>query len=136
MPLSEQKIIYKLIVERMNTIENLRDSIDFNNLSYHDKGPTANVIFNNFIDRVTLFDEIKSSRIKLDDKKKKRILNRNSKIRIEKKVDMQGNAIKNIMKLYNAEDYVIKFFEDYFTMINNNTYDATHGLGLKTLNCQ
>ena len=56
MPLSEQKIIYKLIVERMNIIENLHNSIDFNNLSYHDKGPTANVTFNNFID-VQLFLE-------------------------------------------------------------------------------
>ena len=55
MPLSEQKIIYKLIVERMNTIENLHNSIDFNNLSYHDKGPAANVSFNNFIDGATLF---------------------------------------------------------------------------------
>ena len=39
----------------MNTIENLHNSIDFNNLSYHDKGPTANVSFNNFIDGATLF---------------------------------------------------------------------------------
>ena len=69
-------------------------------------------------------------------KKSKWVLNQNSNIRIEKKADIQGNSIKNITKLCNAEDYVIKLFEDYFTMINNNTYDATHGIGLKTLNCQ
>ena len=36
-------------------------------LAYYQKGPTVNVDFNNFIEAVNSFDEIKSSRMKLAD---------------------------------------------------------------------
>ena len=37
----------------MKTKEKLHNSIDFNTLTYHDKGPTASVDFNDFIDVTT-----------------------------------------------------------------------------------
>ena len=43
----------------MITIETLHNSIEFKDLTYHKKGPTANVNLNNFIDKATLYDEIK-----------------------------------------------------------------------------
>ena len=49
----------------MNTIEKLNHSIDFQNLTYYYKGSTTNVNYNDFINVATLFDEIKSNRIKL-----------------------------------------------------------------------
>ena len=54
----------------MNVTEKLCDHIDFENLIYHYKGPNANVKFNAFIDVTTLFDQIKSIRIKLDNTEK------------------------------------------------------------------
>ena len=54
----------------MNVTEKLCDHIDFENLIYHYKGPNANVKFNGFIDVMTLFDQIKSIRIKLDNTEK------------------------------------------------------------------
>ena len=47
------------------------NSISCNNLTYHYKGPMANVNFNNLIDAATLFHEIKSKIIKLADMEKK-----------------------------------------------------------------
>ena len=40
---------------------------------YHYKGPTANVDFIDFIDAATIFDEIKSNKIKLADAEKNQI---------------------------------------------------------------
>ena len=135
LPVSEQKKNYKLVVERMNAIEKLQNRIHFNNLSHHYKGPTANVSLNNFIDAAILFDEIKSSRIELEDEKRNPMdfESKLSNIRIGgKKSDKQDSPINNITNLYNAKDYVIKFFEDCSTMMHNARYDATHGKGLKT----
>ena len=54
----------------MEKIEKLHNRFDFNNLTYHYKGPTTNVDFNNFVDAATHFDEKISNRIKLDDAQK------------------------------------------------------------------
>ena len=70
-PLDKQKeIFFKLVPERIESIEKLDNSIDFDNLTYHYKCPTANVDFNKFIDAATLFNKIKSKRIKLADAEK------------------------------------------------------------------
>ena len=92
-----------LVAERMETIEKLHNNTDFNNLTYHYKGPTANVDFNNFIDVATLFDEIKSKRRKLVDGEKNQMdfESKLSSTRIGgKKSDKQKNAIKNITNFY------------------------------------
>ena len=57
----------------METIEKLQKSIDFENLVYYYKGPTANVDFNHFIDAETYFHEIDFKRIKLFDVEKNQI---------------------------------------------------------------
>ena len=51
----------------METMEKLHNSIDFNNLTYHNMGPIANVNFDYFIDATTFLDKIKSTRINLAD---------------------------------------------------------------------
>ena len=65
-----------------------------------------------------------------------------SSIRIGgKKWDKQKNEIKNI-NLYDVRDKLnnfikiikaIKFYKDYYSMIFNAGYEATHGKGLKIL---
>ena len=65
LPLDKQKeVFHKLVAERMETIEKLNNSIVISNLTYHYKSLAANVDCNNFIDAATIFNEIKSKRIK------------------------------------------------------------------------
>ena len=49
----------------MDKVKKLYNSIDFNNLTYHVKGQTKDINFEDFSDVATLFDE--SKRIKLAD---------------------------------------------------------------------
>ena len=72
------KIVYrlinrknKLVTERMETIEKLHNSIDFNSLTYY-KCYIANINYDDFIDTATFFKKRNSNGIKLvDDKKNK-----------------------------------------------------------------
>ena len=99
----------------MDTIEKLHNSTDFNNLTYHYKGPKAKVDLNNFIDVAILFDEIKSKRIKSANAKKIKwnFKSRLSNMRIGvKKLDKQENEIKNITNFLDAHVKVIKFYKD------------------------
>ena len=71
LPLDKQKeIFYRLVTERMEAIEKLHNSINFNNLTYHYMGSIANLSFDDFIDETTLFDKTKSKRVKLADVEK------------------------------------------------------------------
>ena len=40
---------------------------------------------------------------------------------------------QNITNIYDAQNEVIKFHKDYFSMIFNTVYDAKHGKWLKIL---
>ena len=57
------------------------NSVNFQNLAYHFKGPTKGIDSNDFIDAKTLFKDIKSKKITFEDvektKNKKWNLNRN-----------------------------------------------------------
>lgn len=44
--------------KRKEATQKLHNSIDFNNLKYNNKIPTANADFKKYIDAGTLFDEI------------------------------------------------------------------------------
>ena len=57
----------------MKTIEKLQNSVDFNNLIFHYKCPIANLDFNDFVDTATLFGEIRSDEIKLDEAEKNKM---------------------------------------------------------------
>ena len=94
--------------KEQNAIEKVHNSINFNKLSYHYRDPTADINFDNFIDAITLFNEIKSTRIKLNRAKKENLMDFKSKlsdIRIgDRKSDKQNSEIKSTTNLYNAQD--------------------------------
>ena len=70
-PLSKKKeTFFKFLLERMETIEKLNNSFDFDNLMYHYKDTAAIEDFNDFVDTATLFGEIKSDEIKPDKEEK------------------------------------------------------------------
>ena len=120
----------------MDTMEKLHNITDYKNLAYYQKGSTVNVDFNNFIEAVTFFDEIKSSRMKLADADKNQMefKSKLSHIRIGgEKSDKQENEIRNTANLYHARKEVIKLFKGYPTMMPNARYDATHEKEIKII---
>ena len=65
-PLDKKKEIFcNLVAERTGEIESLHNSVNFQNLIYHFKGPTKEIDFNDLIDAETLFDDIKSKKNKI-----------------------------------------------------------------------
>ena len=54
-------------MERTGEIEKLHNSVNFENLICYFKGPTKNIVFNDIIDAETLFDDIKSKKIRFED---------------------------------------------------------------------
>ena len=54
-------------MEKTGEIEKLHNSVNFQNLIYHFKGPTKDIDFNDFIDAETLFDDIRSTKIRFED---------------------------------------------------------------------
>ena len=64
--ISKKETFYNPVAERTGEIENLHNSVNFHNLVYHFKGPIKNINFNDFIDIETLFDDIKSKKIRFE----------------------------------------------------------------------
>ena len=51
LPSDKQKEIFcKIVGERLEAIQNLHNTIDFNNLAFYYKGPIANVNIDDFVD--------------------------------------------------------------------------------------
>ena len=67
-PLENQReIFYNVIAERTGEFEKSHNSVTFQNLVYHFKGPTRNIDFNDFIYPETLSNDIKSKKIRFED---------------------------------------------------------------------
>ena len=48
----------------MKQMKKLHDSVDLKHLAYYYKGKTADVNFNDFIDAKTLYDKLKSNKVR------------------------------------------------------------------------
>ena len=120
--LLDSKKKYSIILLRKKTgeIEKLHNSVNFQNLIYHFKGPTKDIDFNDFTDAETLFDDIKSKKIRLEDAEKNQ-MEFESKLRSGRiggnKAHKQLIETENIAEFYKLRDKVIKFYHDYFKMI-------------------
>ena len=81
------KIIFNtLIEERKKMMNELYDSIDYNNLKFEYVGPTKGVSFYEYMDSKDLFNAIKNFQIKLSEAKNKdEFLNKLNNIKIGKK---------------------------------------------------
>ena len=117
----------------------LYDSIDYNNLKFEYVGPTNDVSFYEYKDSKELFNAIKNNQIKFSEVKNKQneFLNKLSNIKIGKKTIEQKETINNLEKFYLSREEVINFFRDYIEMLSDANYDAkqneTEGKGLKIL---
>ena len=89
----------------------LYDSVDYNNLKSEYVGPNKVVSFYEYMDSKELFNKIKNSQIKFSEVKNKQneFLNKLSNIKIGKKTTEQKEVINNIEKFYNSREEVINF---------------------------
>ena len=63
-------MLYNLVVERTGKTGKLHNSVNFQKLIYHFMGHSKYIDFNDFIDAGTLFDDIKSKKIRFEDVEK------------------------------------------------------------------
>ena len=94
--------------------------------------------FNQFDNVFSLLDKIRDDKISLTDVKNdqenlKSDLNEIKKGSKKHRSKEQKNALHNIEMLYNARNAVIKFYDDYSSMVSQAKIKATKGTGLKIL---
>ena len=102
---SKAKVIFNdLINKRKKIVNELYDSVDYNNLKFEFVGPTKDVSFYEYRDSNELFNAIKNSHIKFNHAKNKQnvFLNKLNKVKMgKKKTAKQKEVIKNLNKFYN-----------------------------------
>ena len=94
---SRATIIFNdLINKRKELMNELYDSVDYNNLNFEYVGPTKDVSFYEYMDSKELFNAIENSQIKVSETKNKQneFLNKLSTIEISKKTPEQKEVIK------------------------------------------
>ena len=132
-------IFNDLINIRKELMNELYDSVDYNNLKFEYLGPTEDVSFYGYRDSKELFDAIKNIQIKFSDARNRQneFLNKLNNVKIGKKITKQNGVINNLEKFYKSREEVINFFRDYVEMLSDANYNAkqneTKGKGLKIL---
>ena len=79
-----------------------------------------------FIDAETLFDDIKSKKVGIEDLEKKRTEFESKLISVRiggNKSKKQLSEIENITKFYKSQEEVNKYYNDYLEMVHKDTYD-------------
>ena len=94
--------------------------------------------FNQFDNVFSLLDKIRDDKISLTDVKNdqenlKSDLNEIKKGSKKHRSKEKKNTLHNIEMLYNARNEVIKFYDDYSSMVSQAKIKATKGTGLKIL---
>ena len=91
----------------------LYDSVDYNNLKFYYMGNTKNVNFYEYKDSKELFNATKNNQIKVSEVKNKQneFLNKLSNIKIGKKTIEQKETINNLEKFIILEKKLLIFLE-------------------------
>ena len=121
------KIIFnKLIEERKKMMNELYDSVDYNNLKFEYVGPTKNVSFYEYIDSKNLFNAIKNFQVKFGAAKNKQdeFLNKLNNMKIGKKTIKQKETINNLVKFYKSREEIINFFTDCVEILSDANLNA------------
>ena len=136
--LSKEREIFKAIYnKRLDKIEELNNKIDYNNLKYAVVNSSKIFDFSTLKDPLTLLEEIKKSKFQLEEVKnnQQNYLNYLNIIPKGNKTANQKNTLANINIHFNARNSVIKFIEDYGSMIleAKKLAKEQEGTGLKIL---
>ena len=136
--LSKEREIFKDIYnKRLDKTEELNNKIDYNNLKYATVNSGKTFDSSTLKDSLTLLNGIKKSEISLEEAKnnQQNYLNYLNNIRRGNKNANQKNTLANINKRFNERSSVIKFIEDYDSMIleAKKLAKEQEGTGLKIL---
>ena len=118
--ISKEREIFKDIYnKRLDKIKELDNKIDYDNLKYVVERSGVEYNLNKIKDPITFLKDIKEGKISVEDAKEKqkdyyRYLNT---IRRGNKNASQKRTLANFNILFNARDNVIKYIEDYSSMI-------------------
>ena len=91
----KKKLIYQdlqlyliILLTKEKTMNELYESVDYNNLNFEYVGPTTNICFYKYMDSKELFNAIKSNQLKLDDalKRQTELLNKINDVKLVKKL--------------------------------------------------
>ena len=125
-----------LVNERRFEMNKLSEGVDFNNLTYHYKDKSTPKYFTCFKDPLIIYNDIKNGR--MSSQKEENI---QEELQLEVNEIFKGNqdynsedqisAMKNIKKLYNRQEKVIKFYNDYTRMVSEAKCKSFHGEDLK-----
>ena len=118
--ISKEREIFKDIYnKRLDKIEELNNKIDCDNLMYVVKSGGYEYRFNKIKDPINFLDDIKKGKISLEEAKEQQqdYYNYLNRIRKGNKDANQKRTLANINILFNARDNIIKFIEDYGSMI-------------------
>ena len=127
--LSKEREIFKDIYnKRLDKIEELNNKIHYDNLEYVVVNSGKIYNFSELTDPLTFLDEIKKSKMSLEQAKnnQQNYLSYLNTIRKGNKSASQKNTLANINIHFNERNSAIKFIEDYSSMI-------IEGTGLKIL---
>ena len=116
----------------------LHNSVKFDNLFYHYKGPTDDKDFSIYNNAISIFDMIKNKEISLShaEENQANLKSNLADIKVDgKKNSAQKKLIKNVENFRDSRQAVIDFYKDYSSMVINAAYDAKQqkGTGLKLL---
>ena len=133
----EREIFKDIYNKRLDRIEELNNKINYNNLKYPIYATKNLLDFSELTDPLTLLDKIKKGELKLETAKgnQKNLFEDIKYIRKRNKNAEQKKILANLNMFYNGRNSVIKFVEDYGSMILEAKRLAREqeGIGLKKL---
>ena len=118
--ISKEREIFKNIYnERLDKIEELTKRIDHNDLNFIVNSTDSETDFSGTEDPITFLDNIKTNKITMEQAKASQedFNNFLKTIRRGNKTEEQKNPLKNINMLFNGRNDVIKFIEDYASVV-------------------
>ena len=133
----EPEIFTDIYNKRLDKIKELDNKIDYDNLKYVVERSGLEYNFNKIKDPITFLKDIKEGKISVEEAKEKQkdYYSYLNTIRRGNKNACQKKALANINILFNARNNVIKYIEDYSSMILEAKKLAREqeGTGLKIL---
>ena len=118
--LSKEREIFKDIFnKKLNKIEEMNNEIDYDDLDYVILSKDMEYYFSIEKDPISLLNDIKEGKISIEEarNRQKNYLHYLNIIRKGYKNSVQKKTLSNIENHYNARNSVIKFIEDYGTMV-------------------
>ena len=135
LPLKQKEIFNKLVNKKNKEITKLNTEVSPDNLIYKYTGLTADAKFNESDNALGLIDKIREGEtslpnVKNDQKRLKSKLEGIKNVNNDYRSKEQKDVTYNVEMLYKGGKNVIKFYDDYSSIISEAKHEAIKGTGL------